>query len=118
MYLLCNDIKCGGFDGYASEFIRLHVALVNAKSVPTSLETTEWVMAGISNFLVKSYMASNFLTDGKGPNYDQCFKTVREYLKHLGDFDPYKTSMSSPLSKPIVAAVVSHSVMVNFISRR
>jgi hypothetical protein len=105
-----SDTSSGGFHPYASEFVRLHLQLVNANATPTPTELAEWVKHGIRNEDIKRLLASTILITNPDATYEVIFSTVRTYLKNLGDIDPYKSAIASPTSKPLVtlaAAVVT-----------
>lgn len=105
-----TDVKLGGFDNYVSEFNRLHLALTKAQAAPTEAEAREWVMKGLENMIVKSFIISNILLPKPQTTFTEIFEETRKYLKYmnLGDNDPYKSIAASPASKPIVTAMITN----------
>jgi len=103
-----SDEDEGGFYAYHEEFVKTHADLIKAAHPPTNTECIEWIKKGITNTLVKNFMASNLFPLGQPtPNFEQVFAAIRNYLKILGDQDPYKTCKAGPTSKPLVAALAS-----------
>jgi len=100
-----TDVNLGGFDEYVSEFNRLHLALIKAQATPTDTEAREWVMKGLENMTVKSFIVTNILLPNPQATFTQIFETTRRYLKYMGDNDAYKTIVAQPSGKPIVSAL-------------
>jgi hypothetical protein len=93
-----------GFYKYAEDFVRYHTALVQACDPPTDLQCTDWVKNGIVNPMVKNFMATNLFALGQQPPpFTTIFAAIRNYLKILGDIDPYKSCNDGPSSKPLTA---------------
>ena len=93
-----------GFYTYAEDFVRYHTALVSAHAAPSDIECTEWVKKGIANPTIRGYMAANLFPIGQPqPTFTAIFASIRNYLKILGDQDPYKSCKDGPVSKPLTA---------------
>ena len=111
-----TDVNLGGFDEYVSEFNRLHLALIKAQATPTDTEAREWVMKGLENLTVKSFIVTNILLTNPQATFTHIFESTRRYLKYMGDNDPYKTIVAQPSGKPIVTALAA-SIGVNRCTR-
>jgi hypothetical protein len=111
-----TDQKEGGFAPYAEKFTNYHCALVRAGQEPDAETCTSWVLQGIHNTTMKSFISNLFAMkpiNEPQPTFREIFSYVEVYLKTMGDTDPYQTVKVSPIETPRVSANATNIVNKN-----
>ena len=88
-----DDQGVNGFKGFASDFTRLHTALVSTgiANVVTDAELFEWAKNCIRNSTVRAYLASTICKPGEPePTWAELFSHIHNYITFMRDADPYR----------------------------